>query len=492
MKIKIRGLVFVGFAAAVFASSARAAVPNDQVPGVTVTSRAYTEKTYEHKPEALTVDGTQIEEAVWIGWNESQTGVAPQADSGKQWTKLQGRNYTQVVNDKDGHYVQLRGSKITTSGAQIAAADANNSNTADDLTDLPNVNAVKEYVDGVLDDGAFQPEVAAPHWNSSTNTIDHDTRNIIQVGQWTGTINESTGEVTTSNPTWANFVAQPDSQQNGSVTSLGYLTIGQQVGGGFGNSYNINIAGTKIADEASEIAAATGSDVSVNNKLTTAKAVYDYINGDPEDPDSGFQRKLTTDEAEDLAVTSGDAGVGVGVGYRSYNSEAASGSEYGDSTWMTFRAKPNANNVNLEYLQIEEESRAVGEAPQFLISVKQGTVAKDATAISDASASASYTYKDKLATAGAVNAYAVQKDWSSVANSANKTLVTDANGIVTLSDVPVIPGTDTMPSECHGANATAHCALVSKWVDAQGTNGQEDYVAAHLELTWTVMADQTD
>ena len=484
----------MGFAAAVFASSARAEVPNGQATGVTVTSRAYTEKTYEHKAEALgaapqgAVDEV-AERAAWIGWHEGD-GVS--ADQTKQWVKLKGTGYTQIVHDNKGdHLVQLDNEKLTTSGTQMTAAVAGTA-YADDLTDLTTVRAVKEYVDGVLDDGAFQPEVAAPHWNSSTNTIDHDTRNIIQVGQWTGTINESTGEVTASNPTWANFVAQPDSQQNGSVTSLGYLTIGQQVGAGFGNSYNINIAGTKIADEASEIAAATSNDVSVNNKLTTAKAVYDYINGDPENPDSGFQRKLTTDEAEDLAVTSGDAGVGVGVGYRSYNSEAAPGSEYGDSTWMTFRAKPNANNVNLEYLQIEEESRAVGEAPQFLISVKQGTVAKDATAISDASASASYTYKDKLATAGAVNAYAVQKDWSTVANSANKTLVTDANGIVTLSDVPVIPGTNTMPSECYGADATSHCALVSKWVAAQGTEGQEGYVAAHLELTWTVMADQTD
>ena len=76
----------MGFAAAVFASSARAEVPNDQGQGVTVTSRAYTEKTYEHKAPALEVDGNGVvtDEAAWIGWHSGQN------NENAEWVKLEG------------------------------------------------------------------------------------------------------------------------------------------------------------------------------------------------------------------------------------------------------------------------------------------------------------------------------------------------------------------------------------------------------------------
>ena len=49
MRTKIRGLVFVGFAAAIFAASAHA----EQSDAQTVTSKQFTEATYEKKAEPL-------------------------------------------------------------------------------------------------------------------------------------------------------------------------------------------------------------------------------------------------------------------------------------------------------------------------------------------------------------------------------------------------------------------------------------------------------
>ena len=91
MRTKIRGLVFVGFAAAIFAASAHA----EQSDAQTVTSKQFTEATYEKKAEALSAGtGNDVAEgAAWIGWHEGQ-GVA--GDQTKQWVKLD--NNTELLD----------------------------------------------------------------------------------------------------------------------------------------------------------------------------------------------------------------------------------------------------------------------------------------------------------------------------------------------------------------------------------------------------------
>ena len=380
MKIKIRGLVFVGFAAAVFASSARAEVPNGQTAKTTVTSKNYVDAKFQAKEKRVELTGNQtysglesniktsnehypsmkvLSDAVGDGNFQPKltTGGKPSlgtydANGVQLWKAAASGEYVAVSEPVGGTTISFDIDSGTIADTATKIGDAGASDAGLGVKKrLTTAKAVYDYINGDgSGNGGFQPKVDAPHWNAQTSTYDHDTRNVIQVGQWNGTL-DANGNVTANSATWADFVAAPDHGND-----LGYLTIGQQVGGGFGAEYNINIDGTKIATSGSGIAA------------------------------------------------------------------------------------------------VENSSGAIGT-------------------------------DNKLATAGAVYNYAVKKDWGSA--NANKTLVTNGSGVVTVSDVPAMPefGQNDV---CKNQNV--NCALVTTWIPADPSNNVE----AHMELHWTVMADSTD
>ncbi|MBQ3990677.1 MAG: hypothetical protein II630_07515, partial [Bacteroidales bacterium] len=66
---------------------------------------------------------------------------------------------------------------------------------------------------------------------------------------------------------------------------------------------------------------------------------------------------------------------------------------------------------------------------------------------------------------------------------------TNATDLVTVAALNnATGGAGPIPAECY-ANANVHCALVTSYVAASGTQGQEGYVPAHAVAEWTVMAN---
>jgi len=88
MKVKIKGLVFVGFAAAILSANAMAA--NE---AQTVTSKAYTEATYQHKSTAASIGGENGE------WTPLVQSVPDQTSDANASTALSTNAVVDALND---------------------------------------------------------------------------------------------------------------------------------------------------------------------------------------------------------------------------------------------------------------------------------------------------------------------------------------------------------------------------------------------------------
>lgn len=385
MKLKIRGLVFTGFAAAVFASSAMAALPaanltEAQVDALksTVTSKYYVDSNYQDLVEKEPTDS----------------------------------NGDTTINDRsdDSHYPTSKNVyEFVTS--EIA-----------ELNGVANIHGDDTYVSVV--DG-------------------QDDNKQVQLAQAPATTGANIATDTLTTTTTAN-----------GETTLGtadrLVTAGAVKG----------LMDTAITD----------ADATNDAQMPTSKAVYDFMNNE----NDGFQRKITSDEASTLANfnSASDAGKGVMIGYKGTGE---------DSGWNIFGAKPNAvyqgdaaSSNHLSYLEIQRDTTSASRGA-YLVGIKGGALAENAGAISAANSSDSTAYatRDKLTTAYAVHDYAVPNQWDST-TQANKTLVTDEYGVVTVSNVPALPEiANSNPCRTEGV----HCALVSS-ADADG----------NVSFSWNVMA----
>lgn len=315
MKIKIRGLIFTGFAAAVFAQSASAAwiAPPSQVSPelsssavkelkTTVTSQYYTDETFQGRilpTEKLhETNGSVDEKAAFIGWHYGQNGE-PQ-----EWVKLEGnkqlgtgnnaQEYVEIVHDnKNGehkHYVQMNSDSIATGVAQILAGDpstgsaveqgklttasavyglldretTNGSTTITDQSgndEVPTSKNVYDFVQDEIDDLDFQPKLTAADGPQAGQPV------ALNIGFWDSALNNGDGD-----STWGKVKAQADGA--GGTGSVGYLAITGTTSKGV---YEININADKIVNGGSAlVTAATSSTAADNKKLATALAVHDY------------------------------------------------------------------------------------------------------------------------------------------------------------------------------------------------------------------------
>lgn len=215
MKFKVKGLVFVGFAAAILSANAMAA-PAATTDANTVTSKAFTEATYQKKvgggtnanklvqatEQAGTVSYVEIGDAqtdVVTGGEKVVTGNAVAAalaqnggtvNNGQLSITVNNTTETFTANQSGNTNFSISGLEETankldgTSGNGISNTDASNEGTA-----YPSAKAVKDYVASEIasqhttDNSMYQAYSQAPNqisngdggWKSLDNVIDQTT-----------------------------------------------------------------------------------------------------------------------------------------------------------------------------------------------------------------------------------------------------------------------------------------------------------------------------
>lgn len=362
MKVKIKGLVFVGFAAAILSANAMA-VDN------TVTSKEYVDTHFQEKVgggtnanklvQATSTAGTvsyveigNAKEDIAADSNKVVTGNAVaaaleenggQVNNGELSITVNNTTRTFTANQSDDTTFSITGLEETankldgTAGNGISDTDASNEGTA-----YPSAKAVKDYVAAELSD--------------SSNVGD-------------GTINV---------------------QLNG--TTKGTFTVNQD------GDATINVDGVEVTSNKTQTVAATGS--TSNDKYPSETAVRTAIDAVSTAAADAYQAKSTADLQ--IGTTGG-----------------------------VFRDMTDAEKAALASGITSEK---VGDYDEHIADADIHVTTTDKT-----------NWNAKVDTArGAANA--------------NKTLVTDANGNVTVSSITtaVIPAID--PSIC---NATTPCALVT-------------------------------
>ena len=524
MKIKIRGLVFVGFAAAVFASSARADdpaptphIPAGQTAKTTVTSKNYVDAKFQAKEKRVEIgNGTGQYASVSeipssVKTNDYYPSMKVLADSmaggdfqrklnssdpkdpqvglmvgnESDWKPLRSTEHISVTtvlgsnNSPTEIDVAIPDGKIASTAATIGGTNNAGPEQADER-DLTTAKAVYDYVNGGGNNGdGFHRKITESEAQALANINSSTDAGVgIEIGYRSYTAGTGGAAATYGTSEWAPFVAKANSN-TGTNDHLSYLEINQETENAK-PKFTIGIKGGALAENASAISAAGANDASytATDKLTTAKAVYEFVtsygNGEYQpkvDAPTGWDSTTST-FAHDTRNT-------IQVG-RWNGSVDANGNVTSDSaTWADFTAQADSGS-DLGYLTIGQQVGGT-YGSSYNINIDGNKIAKTSANIASAASDAQVSTTNKLATAGAVNAYAVKQDWTS--EHANKTLVTNNDGIVTVSDVPAIPefGANDV---CKNSNV--NCALVTTWVPAEGNT------AAHMELHWTVMADNTD
>jgi hypothetical protein len=450
MKVKIRGLVFVGFAAAVFAQSAMAVTPpteanpslsNEQVDDLkkTVTSKYYVNENFQERLQgnatnspdtALEEDsnGNVVEKAAFIGWNYGQN------NENKEWVKLEGNKqingtteYVQIVHDnKNGskHYVELNTNAITSGASNILSAS---SGSASDTQKLTTAGAVY----GLLDrEGTNAGSTLSS--SSSDNTVP-TSKNVYDFVNTKVTNANITGNVDDGHTQKVLIVTQAWATEQGYNSQV---VAGTPTNGDLEHidHWELIVPDSRIAKTAANITTGgTSNQTVVQENLTTAKAVYDY--------------------AQPGATSAAGAQVGVKSGNTSTWYTLAAGQDgrtIGTNTQdvaYTQITRDNGEGTNTAGVYVDLNHERVMLASTYTGSDFQTGIAN----VTDNIAGAGLA----LATAGAVKEY--------------------VDSITHGNTLPL------MPSSCQVENV--HCALVSKVVTPASGNDP-----AVTELEWTVMA----
>lgn len=325
MKLKIRGLVFTGFAAAVFAQSAWAlppaaglTAPEIDALKATVTSKFYVDSNYqdlvEKEPTNPTTGATTIN-------NSSDNDHYPTSENVYKFVKgeigaldsvanIQGDDeYTKVrqVNtagaNEDPVYVKqvelaqapattndsitgtltstTTSGGVTTLGTEDALVTAGAVNSlidtsitnADATNDaqMPTSKAVYDFMNNEND--GFQRKITSDEASTLANfNSASDAGKGVMIGY------KGTGE----DSGWNIFGAKPNAVYQGDAASsnhLSYLEIQRDTTSASRGAYLVGIKGGALAENAGAISAANSSDSTAyetRDKLTTAYAVYAY------------------------------------------------------------------------------------------------------------------------------------------------------------------------------------------------------------------------
>jgi len=452
MKVKIRGLVFAGFAAAVFAQSASAEITDSDK---TVTSKTYVDTNFQNLTQKDPTTGEYPNDVTSI--SDSSTNVQyPTSRNVYKFVKQELQEagatgnmtgnlekHTQKVavfedgyngnatnpTDTDLEHLDhweliVPDGRVAEAASDITAAGAAGATTTVQ-TNLTTAKAVYDFVTGG-DGTGYQRKLTAAEKDPSLGVYNADGTSVWRAargGTYVTMDTSGTGAITFDVP--SNKIA----------------TIGAD---------NPNTQEVEVSEITAD-----------STKLTTGKAVYEFVVGDPDDPNSGFQPKATATANGVSTGTNPTAQVGVRTG---------TGSEQDPyvSTWYGLAAGQDGSNLNSSiddtaYARVYRDDGAGSNTAGVYVDL-------DHTRISVASTYTGTGYKHggivnisnyfsedgmALATAGAVKEY-----------------------VESVLPETTLPPESEMPSVCKTADGNHVCALVA-YYDA-GVGG--------VKYEWTVMA----
>jgi len=470
MKVKIRGLVFAGFAAAVFAQSASAEITDSDK---TVTSKTYVDSYAQAQADRVL--------------------TKPDADS-PLWDNTDKYPSMKVLGDKveevstalsnlraDEEYITLEtvGSG-TTAHQEITVKSSNLATTAGSITDttaasngapaaqdkLVTASAVNAYAEAKANKLATDSNGETITANNTSDTTYPTTKNVydfVTGGDGTGYQRKLTAAE--KDPSLGVYNADGTSVWRAARGGT-YVTMDTSGTGAITFDVPSNKIATIGADNPNTQDVNESEITADSTKLTTGKAVYEFVVGDPSDPNSGFQPKATATANGVSTGANPTAQVGVRTG---------TGSEQDPyvSTWYGLAAGQDGSTLNSSiddtaYARVYRDDGAGSNTAGVYVDL-------DHTRISVASTYTGTGYKHggivnisnyfsedgmALATAGAVKEY-----------------------VESVLPETTLPPESEMPSVCKTANGNHVCALVAYYdANASGTG------VGGVKYEWTVMA----
>ncbi len=453
MKVNVKGLAFVGFAAAVFAQSAMAAITLGENDPKTVTSKKYVDDKIPNE-YAMTYGGSthaaeSTDGAVVLGNGRGQVKFTKLSNSSNEVHTTRGQDVVvtgKAVADAMAATVNLQGDVEKHTAVEDIMGGTNNTDVVGHKVVVPDEAVADTSAKIVNTDSAATNETIHQKDKLATAGAVYD------YAQPRFTTDSGTNSVSVgykeagSDSTWATL----QTAASGTATSnANYVTMTK----GSGNVYTINLADDQVGTNGVSGTGIT-NDITYNStKLTTGKAVYEFVM----DQNKQWQPKIEDNNANKFMV-----------GYQTYDS----GNNAYTNGWKELKASSNGTSSSTNYVTINETATAGVYAVNLdtaQIATTEASIGSDAGVVGSTASA--------LTTAGAVHDYAVRQSWGS--GNAGKTLVTDSNGDVTVSNVPRVPD---MPPEC-GTSTSVHCALVT--VVDQAASGNTPAV---IHLEWTVMA----
>jgi len=515
MKVKIKGLVFVGFAAAVFAQSALATVNDSK----TVTSKLYVDS----KVENTTGTGEQNDPYVTTisPSNAHADDRAPSIRNVYEFVTNQvgaitpavgsnATNYVDFTEDGNTLTVNFDQAPVTVNEGITGTLTETNGTTVGTADKLVTAGAVKSLIDTSLSDAAnaendttMPTSLAVVNYaekkankatsittgdggNSTSDTAYPTTKAVYDFVTTQGgafqpkvertgpSVGIRTGSGTSESPyiyTWGGIQAQGGNTLTG--TTDNYVTMTESSG-----VYSIGLASTMVSVDKADI-------TSNNKKLMTAMGVNDYMtdlvwtttDGTIASAYQNDARVPTVKNVYDFVTgqisTAGD----------DYQPKVGGADSYGTDSSKVMIGYTTRTGESPNYTYSSEWKPLSGSTYVTVSTDSNGGTVALTNLAADADVYGSRTTNDeKLVKAGSVRKL-LDTTLSSAANAENDQTVPTSKAVVDyvtgLTGGLTIP---TMPQECTtAAEAGGYCALV--YGDADDTQS-----GVQAGLMWTVMA----
>lgn len=293
MKVKIKGLVFVGFAAAVFASSAMAAGEN------IVTSKHYVDNKFQTLENITTASEAQVEGA----WNSDATYPSMAAVQSKfndinvtVASSSNATDYLDVNESPDGTFTLNLDNAPATAATDLTGAVNGETGlltapTGDNLKKLVTAGAVNALIEAETVANTHTITGAAAENGTvptTKNVYDFVTSAISTAGQdyqrklgpsesglYVGAYNADNDE------TWQAL----ETVSSNSQANTDYVTIKADTNG----VYQINLDAAQVGTAGTDVTASS-------TKLATGKAVYEYVQSNITTTSEGTIADNTTDD----------------------------------------------------------------------------------------------------------------------------------------------------------------------------------------------------
>lgn len=445
MKLKVKGLVFVGFAAAVFAQSALAADGDNKI----VTSKQYVDDKFQTLEKItttseLTVAGNVTQEMVNAHWasNEEYPSMAVLKDVKDAVTSINvtGDDYINVTNNNGARTVSLDTADLATDSAAItsdSAAGDGHPAAQSKLVTASAVNAYAEAKANKLDGDANNNNTIASHTTDSTAYPSAKAVYDFVNGNYQAKANTGDTMYVGHNGAWrALETATTDSQ-----AATDYVTLKWD---STNSVYQVNLDSGHIA----ATSALTGATPTNDSGLVTAGSIRSTI----------LQAGSTTGGTISSAATletgnNSDETVPTTKNVYEFVTNYASGTYQPKTTGTTVKVGYDGNwrelTVDSTYMNLDTTSGAA---------ITLANVGHAGTDISGATAASAQSGTDKIASAYAVQAY--------------------VQSLLNGNNIPAPTG------DCASiaSDADGGCALVLAYYAAEGTT------PAGVRLKWTKMS----